>query len=82
MHYEGMRTTITLDDETHEFAAYYARSRGLTLSTAIDELIRRAQEGPKPEPVIEIGPDGFPMLPRTGRVHTPAMVKEAESELE
>jgi hypothetical protein len=82
MHNGDMRTTISLDDETHEFAAYYARARGLTLSAAIDELIRKAQEGPKPKPDIRIGPNGFPMLPRTGRVHTPEMVKEAESELE
>ncbi len=72
----AMRTTITLDDETHEFAAYYARSRGITLSSAIDELIRKAQEGSKPEPDIRIGPNGFPMLPRTGRTITTEMVKE------
>jgi hypothetical protein len=76
MHNEPMRTTITLDEETHEFAAYYARSRGLTLSDAIDELIRKAQDGPKPEPEIRIGPNGFPMLPRTGRTITTEMVKE------
>lgn len=83
MHNRDMRTTISLDDETHEFAAYYARSRGLTLSAAIDELIRKAQEGPKPEPDIRIGPNGFPMLPRTGRKITPEMVKElSEDEFE
>ena len=39
-----MRTTITLDDDVHEFAAYYARARGITLSAAIDELIRKAEK--------------------------------------
>jgi hypothetical protein len=71
-----MRTTITLDDETHEFAAYYARVRGLTLSAAIDELIRKAQAPPAPNPEIRIGPNGLPLLPKTGRTITCEMVKE------
>jgi hypothetical protein len=71
-----MRTTITLDDETHEFAAYYARVRGLTLSAAIDELIRKAQAPPAPKREILIGPNGLPLLPRTGRTITCEMVKQ------
>ncbi len=43
MHNGCMRTTITLDDEIHEFATYYARSRGISLSAAINELIRKAE---------------------------------------
>ena len=81
MHNGDMRTTISLDDETHEFAAYYARSRGITLSAAIDELIRKAQEGPKPKPDIRIGvPNGLPMFPPTGRRITAEMVKKIEEE--
>ena len=75
-----MRTTITLDDETHEFAAYYARVRGLTLSAAIDELIRKAQAPPAPKPEILIGPSGLPMFPPTGRTITAEMVKKLEEE--
>lgn len=76
-----MRTTITLDDETHEFAAYYARVRGLTLSAAIDELIRKAQAPAKsPEPDIRRGPNGFPLLPPSGRTITSEMVKKLEEE--
>jgi hypothetical protein len=76
-----MRTTITLDDETHEFAAYYARVRGLTLSAAIDELIRQAQAPPEPEDLdIRIGPNGLPMFPPAeGRI-TSEMVKKLEEE--
>ncbi len=80
MHNKTMRTTITLDDETHEFAAYYARSRGLTLSAAIDELIRKAQTRPAPKPQIQIGPAGLPMFPPTGRTITAEMVKKLEEE--
>jgi hypothetical protein len=75
-----MRTTITLPDETHEFAAYYARARGLTLSAAIDELIRKAQAPAKPEPDIRRGPNGFPMLPPSGRMITSEIVKQIEEE--
>ena len=80
MHNRPMRTTITLNDETHEFAAYYARSRGLTLSAGIDELIRKAQEGPKPKLDIRTGPNGLPMFPPTGRTITAEMVKKLEEE--
>ena len=76
MHNESMRTTITLNDETHEFATFYARARGLTLSAAIDELIRKAQAAPEPQPQIRRSPDGFPLLPKTGQVITSEMVKK------
>ena len=75
-----MRTTITLDNETHEFAIYYARVRGLTLSAAINELIRKAEAGPAPKPDIRIGPNGLPMFPPTGRTSTAEMVKKLEEE--
>lgn len=81
MHNRPMRTTITLDDETHEFAAYYARARGLTLSTAINELIRKAETAPPPPPPkIEYSEIGLPMLPRTGRTITCEMVKQLDEE--
>ena len=75
-----MRTTVTLDDDTHEFAAYYARVRGLTLSAAIGELIRKAQAPPASKPDIRIGPNGLPMFPPTGRRITAEMVKQIEAE--
>ena len=75
-----MRTTITLNDETHTFASYYARARGLTLSAAINELIRKAQAGPEPKPEIVFSPNGLPMFPPTGRTITSEMVKNLEEE--
>lgn len=71
-----MRTTITLDREAHEFAAYYARVRGLSLSAAINELIRKAEAPPPPEPEIRYSEIGLPLLPLTGKVITCEMVKE------
>ena len=76
-----MRTTVTLQDDTHEFATYYARARGLTLSAAIDELIRKAQAAPPaPEPEIRRSPNGLPLLPKTGRIITSEVVKELSEE--
>jgi hypothetical protein len=76
MHNYAMRTTITLEDETHDFVSYYARVRGLKLSAAIEELIRKAQAAPAPNPDIRLGPNGLPLLPRTGRTITCEMVKQ------
>ena len=43
-----MRTTLSLDDEAAEIAAQYARSRNLTLSKAVSELIlRNARSKPR-----------------------------------
>lgn len=76
-----MRTTITLSEQSHEFASYFARVRGITLSAAIDELIRRAEAAPPaPLPEIEYSELGLPMLPRTGRTITCEMVKKLEEE--
>jgi hypothetical protein len=75
-----MRVRLTLDDEAHDFAAYYARVRGLGLGAAISELIRKAQAAPAPKPDIRIGPNGLPMFPPTGRRITSAMVKKIEAE--
>jgi hypothetical protein len=76
-----MRTTITLTDETHTFASYYAQARGLTLSAAIDELIRKAQAPLLPAPPeIFYSPSGLPMFPPSGGIVTAAMVKNIEEE--
>jgi hypothetical protein len=76
-----MRTTITLPDETHEFALYYANARGLSLGAAIDELIRKAQTAPaRPESEIVFAADGFPMFPPSDGIITSEMVKKLEEE--
>jgi hypothetical protein len=77
-----MRTTIALNDETHAFTSYYAHARGLTLSAAIDELIRKAQAAPEPKPDIVFSSDALPIFPPsgTGRVVTDETVKKIEEE--
>ncbi len=76
-----MRTTITLDDDVHEFASYYARARGISLSAAINELLSKAEAAPPPPaPEIEYSEIGLPMLPLTGRTISSEMVKKLEEE--
>jgi hypothetical protein len=78
-----MRTTITLDDDVHEFATYYANAKGITLSAAMNELIRKAELKPTNAPEqfeFERSPNGLPLLPRTGRTITTEMVKQLEED--
>ena len=75
-----MRTSINLDEDVHRFAAIYASARGITLSAAISELIRKAESAPKPEPELQRSASGFPMFPPTGKTITDKMVKELEEE--
>ncbi len=44
MHDESIRTTINLDADVYSFASAYARAKGITLGSAIGELIRRAEQ--------------------------------------
>jgi hypothetical protein len=77
-----MRTTITLDDDVHEFAKYYANARGITLSAAMNELVRKAEKPPDSEPLIVFSPEGLPMFPPAGngRVLTSEMVKRFDED--
>ncbi len=78
-----MRTSVTIDDDVHEFAMVYARAKGITLGAAIAELVRKAQAAPPPRPEITYSPEGFPMFPSTARTITGEMVKQlAEDEVD
>jgi hypothetical protein len=73
-----MRTTVTLDDDVHEFATYYANAKGISLSAAMNELVRKAESAPARESKhdeFERSPNGLPLLPRRGRTITTEMVK-------
>jgi hypothetical protein len=73
-----MRTTLSLDDEAAEIAAQYARSRNMTLSKAVSELIvRNTRTKPRIKyvdgiPVFDLGPSEEPI--------TPEQVKALEAE--
>jgi hypothetical protein len=75
-----LRTTITLDDDVHGFVTYYANARGITLSAAMNELIRKAEAPADAVPGIVYAPNGFPMFPPADGVITSGMVKNLEAE--
>lgn len=81
-----MRTSITLDEDVHDFVLCYSRGRGISLSAALNELIRKAEGSAAPEArdfEIRRTPSGFPLLPRTGHTITSEMVKKnSEDEFE
>lgn len=70
-----------MDDDVHEYAAIYAAARGITLSAAVGELIRKAQTAPKPTaPEICYSPNGLPLFPPSGKTITTEMVKRLEED--
>ncbi|HUY95456.1 MAG TPA: hypothetical protein VMU71_09160 [Terracidiphilus sp.] len=74
-----MRTSINFDDDVHFFASIYAKAKGIGLSEAVNELIRKAESAPPPSaPEIRRSPNGLPLFPPTGRTITSKMVKELE----
>ena len=81
-----MRLTVNLDPDVYDFTSAYAGAKGITLSAAIGELIRRAEQAP-PEPAsdsprLKRNEHGYLVIAATGHVLTPEMVKEfSEDEL-
>ena len=80
MHNRIMRTTINLDEDVHEIAMYYANANGLTLSAAMNELVRKAEKPSATGPLIVFSADGFPMFPPSEGTITSEMVKKIEEE--
>jgi hypothetical protein len=67
------------------FTSAYAGAKGIALSAALNELVRRAEQVPEPgsdSPKLKTSPHGYLVIAGTGDVLTPEMVKEAaEDEL-
>lgn len=75
-----MRTTITMDEDVHEFVSIYAAAKGITLSAAVGELIRKAQSAPAPAHLVRRLPNGFPVFAPGGKTITNEIVKQIEEE--
>jgi hypothetical protein len=78
-----MRTSITLDDDAYQLASLYARGRGITLSAAINEAVRKIGTAPSSasgSSRIRIAPNGLPVFASRGRKITLEMVKEAQED--
>jgi hypothetical protein len=43
----AMRMTVNLDPDVYSFTSAYAGAKGITLSAAISEVIRRAEAAPE-----------------------------------
>ena len=77
--------TVNLDPDVYSFTSAYAGAKGITLSAALSELVRRAEQVPEPgseSPRLKKSPHGYLVIGGTGDVLTPEMVKEvSEDEL-
>ncbi len=78
-----MRTTVNLDADVYSFTCAYAGAKGITLSAAISELVRRAEQVPESvtsSPKLRMNEHGYLEIAETGNVLTPAMVKKASED--
>ena len=81
IHNNPMRTTLTLKPEAYEIAQLYAKGRGVTLGTAVSELVLRDTSTPAREPSgLVRAPNGLLVFAPRGRTITSEMVKEALEE--
>jgi hypothetical protein len=79
----AMRTTVNLDQDVYELAYLYAKGRGVTLGTALSELVRKGHSAPSahsPSPRLKRLPNGLLVVASRGRKITPEMVKSALEE--
>ena len=75
-----MRLTVNLDPDVYSFTSAYAGAKGITLSAALGELIRRAEHAPplgEDSPRLTLNEHGYLEILETGDPLTPEMVKEA-----
>jgi len=74
-----MRLSVNLDPEVHEFLSAYSKGKGITLSAAMNELLRRAEEAPQrgiERGRLTIDEHGYLVVAANGHVLTPEMVKQ------
>ena len=78
-----MRLTVDLAPDVYSFTAAYAGAKGITLSAAIGELVRRAERVTGIESVpsrLRTNEHGFLEIAVTDDALTPEMVKEASED--
>jgi hypothetical protein len=83
MHNICMRTSITLDDDAYQLAFLYAAGRGITLSAAINEAVRKIGAAPgsaSGSSRLKTAPNGLRVFASRGRILTPEMVKAAQED--
>ncbi|WP_144312495.1 hypothetical protein [Terriglobus saanensis] len=78
-----MRLTVNLDADVYSFTSAYAGAKGITLSAALSELVRRAEQAPEAGsdlPRLKTSQHGYLVVAGTGDKLTPEMVKEASED--
>jgi len=78
-----MRLTVNLDADVYSFTSAYAGAKGITLSAALSELVRRAEEVSEPGSAssrLKTSPHGYLVIAGTGDRLTPEMVKETSED--
>ncbi len=78
-----MRTTVNLDADVCSFTTAYANAKGITLSAALNELVRRAEQVPEPASNsnrLKASRHGYLVIAGTGNTLTSEMVKEASED--
>jgi len=78
-----MRLTVNLDADVYSFTSAYAGAKGISLSAAISELVRRAEQVPgsgSDSPRLRRNEHGYLEIAATGDVLTPEMVKAASED--
>ena len=78
-----MSVTVDLEPDVCAFAQAYAGGKGISLSAAVSEIVRRAERTPEPEVKpsrLKMGPHGYLIVADNGHVITPEMVKEASED--
>ncbi len=78
-----MRTSINLDADVYSFASAFADAKGITLSAAISELVRRGGKAAEPgidSRRLKASPHGYLVVAATGDAITPEMVRDASEE--
>ncbi len=78
-----MRLTVNLDPDVYSFTSAYAGAKGITLSAALGELVRRAEQAPQPgsdSGRLKMNEHGYLEIAETDDPLTLEMVKEASED--
>ena len=78
-----MRMTVNLDPDVYSFTSAYAGAKGISLSAALSELVRRAERSPDPvgdSRRLKRNEYGYLEIAESGEVLTPEMVKAASED--
>ena len=78
-----MRMTVNLDPDVYTFAQAYAGGKGISLSAAISELVRRAETVSEPDrgtKKLKTGPHGYLVVAGTGNAITAETVRRASED--